>query len=249
MPAVRLDHLRMGSRDSCVGVFQTALKNKGYDPGPIDGVYGNVTKGACQRFQKAQGWTGSGADGLPGPATAQRLGLSLITGSEPTKPSTPTKATTSNYRTLSEPSQDMTRTTYGGKTVNKRTKVLLQRAAEIYGANFTLTQGSYNRGGVAASAGTHDGGGVVDISVSSMSASQRAKAVQALRMAGFAAWLRTPAEGFAYHIHACAIGDKEMASLAKNQVQSYFNGRSGLVSNRRVTDPLHWPDWADKYNR
>jgi hypothetical protein len=133
--------------------------------------------------------------------------------------------------------------------VNKRTKVLLERAAQIYGANFTLTQGSYNKGGVAASAGTHDGGGVVDINVSSMSSSQRLRLVQALRMAGFAAWLRTPAEGFAYHIHACAIGDKDMASLAESQVQSYFNGRSGLRSNLRVTDPLHWPNWADKYNR
>lgn len=246
MPAVRLDHLRFGSRDSCVGVFQTALKNKGYNPGPVDGVYGNMTRAACKSFQLGLGWSGSGADGLAGPLTVERLGLSLIKGSEPP---TPPKASASNYRTLPEPSMNMSRTSYGGRTVNQRTKALLQRAAEIYGDDFTLTQGSYNRGGVAASAGTHDGGGVVDISVSSMSSGQRAQAVKALRMAGFAAWLRTPAEGFAYHIHACAIGDKDMAPLAESQVQSYFNGRSGLRSNLRVTDPLHWPNWADKYNR
>lgn len=38
-------------------------------------MYGNQTKAACAAFQQAQGWTGSGADGFPGPLTFARLGF------------------------------------------------------------------------------------------------------------------------------------------------------------------------------
>jgi hypothetical protein len=89
----------------------------------------------------------------------------------------------------------------------------------------------------------------VDIDVDDWSAATRSRVVVALRKAGFAAWLRTPAQGFSYHIHACAIGDREMASGAKNQVQAYFNGRNGLADNGSDEAPRHWPDWADQYDR
>ncbi|MFD6149377.1 peptidoglycan-binding protein [Streptomyces sp. NPDC060243] len=39
-------------------------------PGP---KWGDADKNACQAFQKAQGWTGSDADGIPGPSTWQLL--------------------------------------------------------------------------------------------------------------------------------------------------------------------------------
>jgi hypothetical protein len=253
MASIKVADVQPGKKNDSVLLVQKALKKVypdfDYSSGP--GVFGPATKACYKKWQLSQGAVGTGADGAPGTSTLSALGkrtglFTVASGSTTTTPSAP-KATSSNYLTLPEPAMDMSRTTYGGKTVNQRTKVLLQRAAEIYGAGFTLTQGSYHTG-VAASAGTHDGGGCVDINVNSMSTSQRAAAVQALRKAGFAAWLRTPAEGFAYHIHACAIGDRDMASIAKNQVQSYFNGRSGLASNRAVTDALHWPNWADKYN-
>lgn len=39
-------------------------------PGP---TWGDADRNACQAFQQAQGWTGSEADGIPGPATWQLL--------------------------------------------------------------------------------------------------------------------------------------------------------------------------------
>jgi len=262
VPSIRLTDVQPGDNNSSVLLVQKALKKVypdfDYSSGP--GVFGPRTTAAYARYQRSLGFSGADASGTPGNtslvALGKQTGLFTVSGatstpapSIPSTPSQPSGPTTgSNYETRPEPSMDMTRTTYGGRTVNQRTKVLLQRAAEIYGSPFYLVQGSYNRGGVSASAGTHDGGGVVDVDVSNMNTSQRLNAVQALRKAGFAAWLRTPAEGFSYHIHACAIGDREMAYVAKDQVQSYFNGRNGLVSNARVTDALHWPNWADKYN-
>lgn len=94
-----------------------------------------------------------------------------------------------------------------------------------------VTQGSYNRGGVAASAGTHDGGGVVDMRVTGLTASQRGALLRALRQAGFAAWVRQPPT-FSWHIHAVAIGDPDLSRSAKNQVTAYFRGRDGLAGNR-----------------
>lgn len=37
--------------------------------------WGNGTSKACRAFQLAQGWSGKGADGIPGPETWKRLGL------------------------------------------------------------------------------------------------------------------------------------------------------------------------------
>lgn len=147
---------------------------------------------------------------------------------------------------MQEPAHDYRRVTYSGKRVNYRTRVMLEAAATLFGAPFSLTQGSYNPGGVAASAGTHDGGGVVDISVSSMSDSRRAFAVQCLRRVGFFAWLRTP-PSFSYHIHAVACGDREMSAGAKSQQVQGFQDRNGLANwgPDKPDDP--YPKWIDKY--
>lgn len=144
-----------------------------------------------------------------------------------------------------EPAHNYARTTYGGRTVNQRTKVMLETAAQLFGRGFSLTQGSYSTG-VSASAGTHDGGGVVDIDVDSLSSAQRDAAVQALRKAGFFAWLRVP-PAFDYHIHAVAIGDREMSAAAKSQVVQGFQDRDGLA--RRGPDPAPdpYPAWTAKY--
>ena len=127
---------------------------------------------------------------------------------------------------------------------------MLEEAARLYGRDngWILTQGSYNRG-VGASAGTHDGGGVVDISTRGMSASDRNAAEQALRKAGFFAWVRTPAQGFAYHIHAAAIGDREMSAAAKAQVVQGFQDRNGLAGRGADLAADPYPEWVDKYGR
>ncbi len=233
--------------NNSVKIVQEALNKYAGAKLTVDGVFGDKTAAAYKKWQQMLGYTGSDADGRVGPTSLKKLGEKA--GFTVKQVPAPPKASASNYATLPEPSQDMTRVYWGGKIVNKRTAVLLDRAVQIFGRSFTLTQGSYNAGGVAASAGTHDGGGAGDVNVSPFTAAQQLQLVQALRKAGFAAWRRVPAEGFAYHIHFEAIGDKQLSSGAAAQVQSYFNGRNGLVSNARVTDALHWPNWADKYNK
>ena len=58
--------------------------------------------------------------------------------------------------------------------------------------------------------------------------------IHALRVAGFAAWLREYGELYAdspIHIHAIAIGDQELSSAAQEQLTGaagYFRGYSGL---------------------
>lgn len=47
-----------------------------------------------------------------------------------------------------------------------------------------LAQGSYNSGGVAASAGTHDGGGAVDVSVAGLADADVLRTVRTMRRVG-----------------------------------------------------------------
>lgn len=149
------------------------------------------------------------------------------------------------------PPEDYTRVTYKGKTFNKRTVAMLKVAEDFYGKDYIVAQGSYNAGGVSQSAGTHDGGGAIDISASGMSSAERIAMVTALRKAGFAAWLRTPSQGdWGYHIHAIAIGDKEASAGAQSQVKDYFNGKNGLSGGAADTHPKIGrpiPEWATKY--
>jgi peptidoglycan hydrolase-like protein with peptidoglycan-binding domain len=127
----------------------------------------------------------------------------------------------------------MTRVTFRGKRTNTRTRDMLLAAEKILGYPLRIIQGSYNSG-VSASAGTHDGGGALD--VWGKGGSHVAAEVAALRKVGFAAWGRTPAQGdWGNHIHAIAKGDSELSRGARNQVTSYMNGRNGLASNGKDT--------------
>lgn len=64
---------RSGQRHAAVKVVQERLKVHGYDPGLVDSYWGPASNAATRRFQLAQGWTGSDADGIPGPETWRRL--------------------------------------------------------------------------------------------------------------------------------------------------------------------------------
>lgn len=128
----------------------------------------------------------------------------------------------------------MARVVFRGKRLNTRTRDMILAAEKILGYTLTLIQGSYNAGGVSASAGTHDGGGAVD--VWGKGTSHVPTEVAALRQVGFAAWGRTPSQGnWGYHIHCIAIGDQELSSGARNQVADYKAGRNGLASNGKDT--------------
>ncbi|CAN7147256.1 peptidoglycan-binding protein [Knoellia sp. LjRoot47] len=217
-------------------LVQSALTSKSISTS-VDGWYGNGTTSAYATWQRRQGYSGIDANGLPGVSSLTTLGTNRFTVAH--KVSTGSRSSS-----------------YGGKRVNDRTRQMLQAADNLLPRwNFSLTQGSYNPGGVSASAGTHDGGGVVDISVGGLSDAQRWQQVKALRTVGFAAWLRTPAQGFSYHIHAVAIGDpdiwqKDGGHVARDQVCDYYIGKNGLASHAADNTPSSYRvpfTWWERY--
>ena len=63
-----------GSTGAEVKAIQETLKDRGLYSGNIDGIYGAGTQAAVKKFQKQQGLT---ADGIAGPLTLKRLGVSV----------------------------------------------------------------------------------------------------------------------------------------------------------------------------
>ena len=157
-----------------------------------------------------------------------------------------------------EPPEDYTIIDFGFARLNARTVAMLDQATAVYQAlgglltfdfRDALVQGSYNPGGVSASFGTHDGGGAVDLSVRERGSWNVMEAeiplmLRALRIAGFAAWLRDADElypGSPIHIHAIAVGDEEQSEAARAQIDGtfgYFRGFNGLPqdSGRPIPD-------------
>jgi hypothetical protein len=133
-----------------------------------------------------------------------------------------------------------TRVKFDGKTVNARTRDALKYAQRLWRkrGNHTksirLAQGSYNKGGVAASGSTHDGGGVVDVRTAGvgLDAQETKELNRALRDAGFASWIRDSRDGMSPHIHAVACSDREMSSSAAGQVVQFDQGDNGLANDR-----------------
>jgi hypothetical protein len=123
----------------------------------------------------------------------------------------------------------------GAKTVDKLTAAALTECERRLGYSLTVVQGSYNTG-VGASAGTHDGGGVVDL----MPWDWENK-VHTLRAVGWAAWHRPTLPGvWGEHIHAVLIGNEKMSPAARAQVTDYYNHRDGLASHN--ADPFWHPN-------
>ena len=125
----------------------------------------------------------------------------------------------------------------GGKVTDARTAAQLVEAQQLAGFVFAYAQGSYN-GGVAASAGTHNGGGAVDLVTGHLSRANKTAMVSALRRVGFAAWLRPYRAGvWGEHVHAISIQpggryDQGVLSTgAHQQVKAYYDGRDGLSGN------------------
>ena len=67
---------RVGSRGKEVTAIQQELKDRGLYSGEVDGIYGTQTEAAVIRFQKQQGLS---ADGIAGPQTLKKLGISVGT--------------------------------------------------------------------------------------------------------------------------------------------------------------------------
>ncbi len=150
------------------------------------------------------------------------------------------------------PPENYERAVVNGEQLNQRTLFMLDHAEQLFTAQggwidfrSTVTQGSYSNL-VSASFGTHDGGGAVDISVRNTTdwsvRDDVDEMIYALRVAGFAAWLRE-ADVFypdsPIHIHAIAVGDQELSDAARAQIdgdEGYLRGLDGLPAEYNGPD-------------
>lgn len=63
----------LGAVNPSVKWLKESLRTLGYTGFDTSSKYGSGTKNAVKAFQQAQGWSGSDADGLPGPETLKRI--------------------------------------------------------------------------------------------------------------------------------------------------------------------------------
>jgi hypothetical protein len=218
--------------DASTKLIQRALAANGFKVTP-DGRYSRATTAAYIKYQRSIGYKGINANGIPGHQSLMRLGKGRFT--------------VANVVRIGS-RQDR----FGSKRVNTRTSLMLSAADRTLPWTLKVSQGSYcvlqKSGCAKASAGTHDGGGSIDLKASSLSKTQRWRTVQALRQVGFAAWLRVPSQCggcWSTHIHAVAIGDTDMWQKNKkytnrDQVGDYFVGRNGLASHKRDNTPAKY---------
>jgi hypothetical protein len=154
-----------------------------------------------------------------------------------------------------QPPDDYSRVWVSGAQLNARTLAMLDHAQALYSAQggvidfrLAITQGSYTGGALAASFGTHNGGGAVDLSVRSrvdwsVMVSEIEPMIRALRISGFAAWLRDTGELYPdspAHIHAIAVGDRELSQSARAQIDGtfgYLRGFDGLPQPNGIPQP------------
>jgi len=199
----------------------------------VDGHFGTSTIAAYAAWQRSLGYSGLDANGLPGATSLTKLGDGRFTV---------TRTVSSGTRT----------STYGGKQVNARTRDMLAAADAMLSWSLLLDQGSYTTED-PTSAGTHDGGGVVDVNVTNLTTTQRWETVRALRTVGFGAWLRNPSQAaWPYHIHAAAVSDPDLAVVAANQIHDYYFGLNGLADHAADDTPAAYRTaftWWEKYNR
>src|SRR5262245_31901085 len=128
------------------------------------------------------------------------------------------------------------RFTFRGVTLDRMTIAALLCAEKKLGYEMNIIQGSYNRGGVSSSAGTHDGGGAVDLVWHDIRRKNRV-----LRKTNFAGWPRPRLPGeWDKHWHGILIGNERASGAAKDQVRDYRNGRNGLAND----GPDRW--WRPK---
>jgi peptidoglycan hydrolase-like protein with peptidoglycan-binding domain len=206
------DTLTPGARSSVLLVEQALQARHLLDAQWVDGYFGTTTIAAYAQYQKSLGYSGLDANGLPGTTSLTKLGQGRF-----------------NVTYAIGPGSRID--TGGGIIINTRTRDMLAEAQRLLNRTLPLSQGSYNPGGDPTSAGTHDGGGVVDIAVDGMTASTRTAVAKVLRQVGFAAWVRNPSQGdWPWHIHAVAISDTDLSTQAQNQVGDYYLGMNGLAN-------------------
>ncbi|EWM13614.1 hypothetical protein KUTG_03918 [Kutzneria sp. 744] len=216
-----------GAHDSVLAVEKALQARNLLDAKWVDGYFGTTTITAYAAFQRSLGYSGLAANGLPGQSSLTALGQGRFTVSRVIGPGAKIKR--------------------DGYTINTRTQAMLTEAERLLGRTLKLDQGSYNPGGDPTSAGTHDGGGVVDVNVDGMSAATKTSVAKALRQVGFAAWVRNPTQGdWPWHIHAAAINDTDLSTQAQNQIGDYYLGFNGLANHGADDGPrIAIQTWED----
>lgn len=248
---------RRGQSGKDILGVERKLNALGVDTGKVDGVFDKQTLKAVRGLRKQEAGLDDNAKVIDGAFVARvdaRVAADRASG-------TRAERTIDGFN-RSEPAHDYHRVSFRGVTVNRRTEEMIKRAEFIMrhehghkGFKFELTQGSYS-GSVGASAGTHDGGGALDIRTRGLPNGRIDDMVKSLREAGFAAWSRGRGhDSFSPHIHAIALGDRELSGRgtsfgAADQIPDYARGQNGLSNHAR--DPDHKlgrpvPQWARKY--
>lgn len=249
---------RRGELGDDVRAMEAKLARAGMSPGRVDGLFDRRTEEAVRRF-RASSPTLPDRPAVIDRAMEREVNTRLQNANTtPPRPQQGPRPGTLEYFDKNAPTAGYRHVQRSGVTVSARTNELLDRAEKImrdkYGHrnfHFQLSQGSYNPGGVGGSAGTHDGGGAIDVRTVMHGRGVVDDMVRSLREAGFAAWSRGRGhDSFDPHIHAIAIGDRQLSGEARGQVVDYAAGRNGLANDARDPDRglgRNPPDWARRY--
>ena len=213
--AAQLDQYRPGNGKTRGAVrsvkrVQRQLRRRGISV-VVDGNYGGQTLRGYAAWQRRLGFSGLGANGMPGETSLKRLAGRRF-------------RVTRVVRTGE-------RRVWSGVTLNVRTIRMLRAAGRrVSGCRIDATKGSFT-GPDSSSQATHAGGGAVDLVVRRRCYK---RITRSLRAVGFAAWYRNwPGNR---HIHAVAISDPDMANEiafpgwfdAREQIVGYAQRKSGL---------------------
>jgi hypothetical protein len=121
------------------------------------------------------------------------------------------------------------------KYVTRRHYAKIKLAEKKLGYPITVVQGSYHTG-VKASAGTHDGGGCLDLAPFDWKHKCRV-----FRELGDTAWHRAALpDVWSEHIHTVDLGSANLASICIQQVKDYRANLDGLKHPKK--DPQWRPD-------
>lgn len=116
---------------------------------------------------------------------------------------------------------------YHGHRFDRMTVQALMEMEKRLGYELSVMQGSYNGHAVGASAGTHAGGGAVDLAPTDAHAKVRVG-----REVGFAMWERpTLPDVWNHHVHGILVGNAKVSWEAASQIAQYRNHTNGLANH------------------
>lgn len=226
-----------GARDGVIRV-ERVLRDKGLLAGRrVDGHFGSSTQATWRQWERRLGVRAVNRNGLPSPYELRKLVGNRFDVVK--------KFSIGKVVTVNNPR--------GSHRVAQRTLAMLGRA-ERRGGDMTITQGSYSNG--SNSAGTHLGGGVIDLSARTRSGSrlftnaEMRRRVDALQRVGFAAWFRNWSGN--RHIHAVADNDYQLSNAAHDglcQVHEHRFGGDGLSCNNGNSGSNQTLRWWESFKR